>query len=357
MDAAKRRRIVLQSAAKLGFDHCGIAPAEPLPRADYVRAWLAQGRAGTMHYLHRHLDARLDLRQLLDGARSVIVAAVNYHQPEDRAGGSDRWASGLREGGGRAVLGSANEPPAADRAPLASRRADAAAPLCGRIARYAWGEDYHIVLRDRLLTLVEVLRSALTEAFHFRVCVDTAPVLERELAARAGVGWIGKNTLVLHRRLGSYFVLGEIITDLEIAPDVPVADRCGSCTACLDACPTGAFPAPYQMDASRCISYLTIEHRGPIDEELAERSDQWLFGCDVCQEVCPYNREAPSAIDPRLTARPPAPVINPCKVLNWTPADYRRHLRGRAMKRAKLDMLQRNARIVLANARRASESS
>ncbi|MCO6439194.1 MAG: tRNA epoxyqueuosine(34) reductase QueG [Phycisphaerae bacterium] len=315
MGPQELRTTVLRLAARAGFDLCGIAPAEPHARGDYLRAWLAAGRAGSMDYLHRNLESRLDPRELLDGARSVIVTAMNYHQPQAAFNPNDSTDARPR----------------------------------GRVARYAWGEDYHRILKDRLFDLVHSLEQALPSPFRFRVCVDTAPIIERELAARAGLGWIGKNTMVLSRRLGSYFFIGEVLTDLDIAADEPASDHCGACTACLDACPTAAFPAPYEMDASRCISYLTIEHRGAIDDSLAALTGDWLFGCDVCQEVCPYNREAPATIDPQLAARHPAPDVDLQEVLAWTPDDYRRHLRGRAMKRAKLDMLQRNARIALDN--------
>ena len=165
---------------------------------------------------------------------------------------------------------------------------------------YAWGDDYHEVIRSKLGALVERMRTELVEPFEARVCVDTAPILERELAAAAGIGWIGKNTLVLHHELGSYFFLGAIVTTLDLAPDEPLPDHCGTCTACLDACPTQAFPKPYEMDASRCISYLTIEHRGDISKPFQKMMGDWVFGCDVCQEVCPYNRSAPTTREPRI---------------------------------------------------------
>jgi len=220
----------------------------------------------------------------------------------------------------------------------------------GRIARYAWGDDYHRVIKSKLFALADRMRAELSDAFEAKACVDTAPLIEREAAAAAGIGWIGKNTMVLSRGLGSYFFLGGLVTTLDIEPDAPTMNHCGSCTACLDACPTQAFPAPYQMDARRCISYLTIEHRGEIDPALERKMDDWVFGCDVCQEVCPFNRDAPSTTEPRFTVRSPGPALRLNDVRDWSIDDYRRELRGSAMKRAKLDMLQRNARIALGNA-------
>ncbi|UCG33822.1 MAG: tRNA epoxyqueuosine(34) reductase QueG, partial [Phycisphaerales bacterium] len=223
------RRTVDRLARELGFDKIGVARVEPLGRSEYLREWLSQGRAGRMDYLHRNLDSRESPAALLPGARSVVVAALNYHQPE----------------------------------PLPSDGRSR-----GRIARYAWGRDYHRVMKKRLWKLVERLRAEVAEPFEARVCVDTVPILERELAARAGIGWIGKNTMILSRDLGSYSYLGEIITTLELPADEPATAHCGSCTECLEACPTGALPEPYEMDASRCISYLTIELRDEIPDEL-----------------------------------------------------------------------------------------
>lgn len=214
---------------------------------------------------------------------------------------------------------------------------------------YAWGEDYHVVLREKLDALVARLRDVIAEPFQARVCVDTSAIVERELAASAGIGWIGKNTMVLHPRLGSFFFLGEIITDLELTPDEPMPDRCGTCTRCLDACPTGAFPSPQVMDARRCISYLTIEHRGEIAPHLAARMGDWVFGCDVCQEVCPYNRRAPDTTEPRFHAGPESarPLLK--AVLSWDESAYRAFVRGRACRRAKLPMWRRNAIIASRN--------
>lgn len=311
MDPLSAARRIKAMALELGFDRVGICSADPIGRGDYVRSWVAAGRAGEMGYLRRNLDVRLAPRQLLEGARSVIVVALNYHQPA---------------------------PPAA-----------AGGQAAARIASYAWGEDYHRVVKRKLQRLIERMRGELDTPFEARACVDTAPLVERELAARGGLGWIGKNTLVLDAGLGSYFFLGELVTTLALPSDAPVADHCGTCTRCLDACPTRAFPAAYQMDATRCISYLTIEHRSDIADELRPLMGEWLFGCDICQEVCPFNQRAPRTQVAEFSARPPAPRVDPHAIVGWTPRDYADTLRGSALKRAKLPMLKRNAMIAAEN--------
>ena len=310
MTPAETTQHIKRIAAALGFDRCGITRAEPIEREEYVRRWLASGRAGTMDYLHRYLDQRLDSAKLVDGARSVIVVALSYKQDVP-----DPPADGPR----------------------------------GRVAMYAWGDDYHKVVKKKLFSLADQLRDVIDEPFDSKACVDTAPLLEREVAAAAGIGWIGKNTLVLNETQGSYFFLGALVTTLDLVADAPGVDHCGTCTACLDACPTDAFPAPYEMDASRCISYLTIEHRGTIDEKFHEPMGDWIFGCDVCQEVCPHNRSAPSTREPRFTIREPGPRPKLDEILRWTDADYAEKLRGSAIKRAKIDMLKRNALIASSN--------
>lgn len=303
-DEPARSRRVKELAVQLGFARCGIAALGPLGRSDYVARWLAEGRAGTMGYLHRSRQTRLNPAELLPGTRSAIIAAIVYHQ---------------------------SEPPVPDSA----RR--------GRIARYAWGEDYHVVVRERLEELVRRMRDEFDEVFDAKVCVDTSPIIERELAAAAGVGWIGKNTLVLHEQLGSYFFLGEVLTTLELAPDAPAVDHCGTCTRCLEACPTQAFPVPYEMDARRCISYLTIEHRGKINPALRPAMADWVFGCDICQEVCPFNRDTPTTQEVRFAARPPAPRPTLDEIEAWDEAAYRAATNGRATDRATFIMWRRNA--------------
>jgi epoxyqueuosine reductase len=315
VDPTHKSRVVRELAAALGFERCGVARAAPIGRADYLASWLRAGNAGSMDYLHRNFATRTNPGELLPGARSAVVVALLYHQPRP-ANTTDGHA-------------------------------------CGRVAMYAWGDDYHDVLRAKLRNLVDRMRAEIGEPFESRICVDTAPMIERELAAAAGIGWIGKNTMVLHPELGSYFFLGVVLTTLDLTPDAAMPDHCGTCTACLDACPTQAFPRPYQMDASRCISYLTIEHRGDISRPFQEMMGQWVFGCDVCQEVCPFNRHAPATREPRFAVRLP-PLED---IPSWTTEEYRRSVRGSAMSRANLDMFHRNAEIVARNASRRRPSS
>jgi epoxyqueuosine reductase len=303
---------VKAKARALGFDLVGIARADALRYADYFRTWLDDGRAGEMAYLARRVDERTEPANYLPGAVSAVCVAMNYYAPLEPV-------------------------------------PQAEAARHGRVARYALGDDYHELIKPRLYDLADWLRETIPGA-RTRAAVDTAPVMERELAARAGVGWVGKNTCVINPQVGSWLLLGEVLTTADLPPDDAVADHCGSCTRCLDACPTGAITAPYQLDARRCISYLTIEHIGSdIPEELRARMGDWLYGCDVCQDVCPHNRKAPPTTDPALQPRFKTGSLDAAEVLAWTPDDYRDKLRGSAMRRVKLPVLQRNAQIVAAN--------
>lgn len=268
-----------------------------------------------MDYLHHHFNERTDPGVLLAGTRSLVVVGLSYNQPP--------------------------APPA-----------DNDAKAHGRVAMYAWGDDYHRVLKRKLFALADRLHDTWKEPFDSKVCVDTAPILEREAAAAAGIGWIGKNTLILNESHGSYFFLGVLLLTVELAPDEPTGNHCGSCRACLDACPTQAFTAPHQMDAQRCISYLTIEHRGAISSAFADKMDDWIFGCDVCQEVCPFNSDAPTTNEPRFAARENLPRPSLDELIEWSEDDYDANLRGSAMRRAKLPMLKRNADIAKRNQER-----
>jgi epoxyqueuosine reductase len=303
---------IKQRAGALGFDRVGIARCDASRYTGYFRRWLDDGRAGEMHYLASRFEERAEPQVYLPGAVSAICVAINYHVPL--------------------------EPTTFD--------ADAAP---GKIARYAIGDDYHELIKSRLHQLADWIRQSVPDC-QTRACVDTAPVLEKDLAARAGIGWMGKNTCVIHPQLGSWLLLGEIITTLALPADEPMDDHCGSCTRCIDACPTQAITAPYQLDARRCISYLTIEYRGTIPEELQPAVGDWLYGCDICQDVCPFNRKAPTTADPVWKPRFPSGRIDAFEVLDWTDARYKSRLRGSAMKRVKLPILQRNAAIVVANA-------
>jgi epoxyqueuosine reductase len=298
-------------ALDLGFDLVGIAPADPSRYSAYLRDWLDQGRAGEMSYLSKRFEERVRPGAYLPEARSVICVAMNYYVEL--------------------------EPPSqADRA------------THGRIARYALGDDYHELIKSRLHQLADTIR-ALGPEVSTRACVDTAPVLEKDLATRAGIGWLGKNSCLINPHIGSWLLLGEILTTLDLPADSPATDHCGTCTRCIDACPTGAITAPYQLDASRCISYLTIEHRSPIDPELEPKIGDWLYGCDVCQDVCPHNSKAAPTAHSQFRPRFPTGGVNVHEVLEWDDEQYRARLRGSAMKRIKLPVLKRNAAIVAKN--------
>jgi epoxyqueuosine reductase len=305
-------------ATRLGFDQVGVAPAVAPPGyPDFLR-WLEAGHSAGMSYLERQEPCRAHPSALLDGVRSVVMVSVVY-------GSKDRTA------------------------------AEESTSSSGKVARYARGADYHRVLWDKLGALWDWLRTERPEA-RGRAVVDTAPLLERDFARLAGLGWIGKNTMLISRRTGSFTFLGALLTDLELAYDAPhLANHCGTCTRCLDACPTDAFLGPYQLDARRCISYWTIEHRGPIPDPAAGQLDGWVFGCDVCQDVCPWNRKAPSG---RLSELDPMPEWDAPDLLRWLEDGrdvWRARLKGTAAARAKRAGLLRNAALVL-GARGATEA-
>jgi epoxyqueuosine reductase len=306
-------RMVLERCSALGFARAGVAAAGPSERPGALRAWLAEGRHGEMAYLERTEDVRLDPARLLPGVRSLICVA--------------------------------------DRCDEAARPARAGS---GRVARYARGADYHRLIKSRLHRLSDELRLSFPQE-QFRTCVDTAPVLEREHAQRAGIGAVGKHTLVIAPGAGSHLLLGEILTTLELEPTAPSrADPCGSCTRCIDACPTGAI-TPWSVDARACISYLTIEHRSAIDPGLHAAMGDWIFGCDVCQEVCPHNQRS----GPRQPSHPgyagTRDGFDLLRVLDWS-AEARQHAFLRSpMKRANLAMMKRNALIAAGNALRERE--
>jgi epoxyqueuosine reductase len=296
-------------ARRLGFELAGVCPAVAPPGIDHFRRWLAEGFHGRMRYLAERAEARVHPRHVLDGCRSILMLAVNYRTAEPGPAGAGR----------------------------------------GRVSRYAWGADYHEVLRHRLSGLADFLRRRAPGAA-VRGVVDTAPLLERPFAQLAGLGWIGKNTLLIHPRLGSWLFLAALLTDVELACDPPfAAEHCGTCRACLDACPTGALVAPYRLDARKCISYLTIELRGPVPADLRGAVQDWVFGCDLCQEVCPWNRRAPPSSEPAFR---PAGDRNPLALPELFQIDdslWRRRFRPTALWRARRAGLLRNAAIALGN--------
>ncbi len=310
---------IKQQASIAGFDLCGVAPAVELPELRCFREWLDRGYAGEMHYLHRSADRRADVRAVLPSARSVVVCGTVYNV--------DRPYS-----------------------------IDAAAEDQARIARYAWGDDYHEVLRTRLDSLVDWMRERTGPGFEARAYVDTGPVQERVYARHAGLGWIGKNTCVINEELGSWIFLSAIITNLDLDVDAPGLDQCGTCARCIDACPTGALVEPFVLDANRCISYLTIEVKGAIPESQRDDIGSHAYGCDICQEVCPWNGTPSTGRSTDPAWLPRAPLDGPSLLDLWRLSDeeLRRALKGSAMKRAGVRRLRRNLAVAIANSGDAS---
>lgn len=317
--------LVKRAAHEAGFELAGVAPVREFEELSYFPQWIAEGHAGEMKYLEaRDETGRLKRESLKVAApwtRSVVVCAINYNTAQ----------------------------------PYSTQVDD---PGRGWISRYAWGqEDYHDVVLRKLRAVEKRLgegvdslaRAGGTPALRTWCYVDTGPIVERVYAKYAGVGWIGKNTCVLNQKLGSWLFLGVILTSLELVPDLPAADRCGTCTRCLDACPTDAFIGPYQLDANRCISYLTIEKRGAIPEELQEGMGRQVFGCDICQDVCPWNRKAPATEAPEF--QPREELVNPA--LEWLAEmkaeEFGVMFRGSPVRRAKLNGVRRNAVIAMGN--------
>ena len=312
--------LVKQAAREAGFDLAGIAPVHDAPELNYFPEWIAAGHAGEMKYMEARDEAgrlkRASLRHAVPWARSVVVCAINYNTAQP-------YSTEVND----------------------SQR--------GWISRYAWGEDYHDAVMAKLRVVEHQLRQECGERevaeLQARCYVDTGPLVERVYAKYAGVGWIGKNTCILNQKLGSWLFLGVILTSLELEPDVPAPDRCGTCTRCIDACPTDALIAPYQLDANRCIAYLTIEKRGAIPEDIREGIGRHIFGCDICQDVCPWNRKAPATSAPEFQAR--EGLINPA--LHWlaemTAEEFREKFRGSPVRRTKYSGLRRNAAIAIGN--------
>jgi epoxyqueuosine reductase len=305
-------------ALEAGFDRAGVASLEPSRDGEAFLRWLARGDQAGMEYLGRRIEARLEPATILPGARSALCVTLQYHPLEDENG---------------------------------QRRPEAFAPdndLWPRVARYARGRDYHDVMERRLKRLA----ARISEAFPgvmTRPYVDTGPVLERELAARAGLGVVGKNTNLLHRQAGSWFLLGELFLTLDLSPDQPLADLCGSCTRCLQACPTDALREPYHLDANRCISYWTIEHRGAFPLDIREGIGDWVFGCDICQEVCPWNYKAQGAHHPELELPPQRAELDLAGLLRLRREEFVERFQVSPMKRPKLPGIQRNAAVAMGN--------
>lgn len=298
---------IKQASHNAGFSYCGISKAEFLEEeAPRLEEWLKRGYQGSMSYLENHFDKRLDPTLLVPGAKSVISLVYNYYPKKDLA---HENASNFK------------------------------------IAKYAYGEDYHFVIKDKLKDLLKKIQDQVGEVSG-RAFVDSAPVHERAWAKKSGVGWIGKNTLLLNRSMGSFFFLAEIIIDLELEYDGPIKDYCGTCTACMDACPTDAIPQPYVVDGSKCISYFTIELKEEIPAEVKGKFENWIFGCDICQDVCPWNRFSQPHQESRFHPHPDLEKMKPQEWKEITEDVFETLFKKSAVKRTRLAGLKRNIAFV-----------
>jgi len=304
----RNTQIIKKKAQALGFDFCGIAKAEFLEEeAPRLEQWLNQHMHGKMTYMANYFDKRLDPTQLVEGAKSVISLVYNYYPEEDLAE-ADNY----------------------------------------KIAKYAYGKDYHFVIKQKLKDLLAYMREEIGE-INGRVFVDSAPVMERAWAKKSGLGWVGKHSLLLNRQQGSFFFLAELIIDLELEYDGPVKDYCGTCTRCMDACPTDAMPEPYVVDGSRCISYFTIElkEQEKIPEEFKGKFENWIFGCDICQDVCPWNRFSKPHKEPDFL---PDEMMRTMKKKDWeeiTQEVFNKVFKNSPLKRAKWEGIRRNINFVV----------
>ena len=308
---------LVRRAADIGFDDCRIAQGAAPRHANEFRDWLEAGSAADMDWIGRGAEKRCDPQRVLPGARSVVALAMNYWQGEEE-----------------------------DRSPAAADRLRSEVGTRGRIARYAWGDDYHEVMEEKLRELNHFLEGA---GGRQRYYVDTGPVLERDFAAEAGIGWHGKSTMLLNRSLGTWFFLGEILTTLELPPDPPQVARCGSCMRCIDACPTGAITAPHQLDARRCISYLTIELKGSIPLEFRPLIGDRIYGCDDCLDACPWNRFAQISRESAFAARPAVAQMRLRDYLALDDVQFREMFLGSPIKRIKRRGFLRNVCVALGN--------
>ena len=294
-------RFIKDTALALGFEMCGISKADYLENeAPRLEQWLNQGSHGQMHYMANHFDKRLDPRKLVEGAESVVSLLYNYYPANDLANDGNY-----------------------------------------KIAKYAYGEDYHFVIKNKLKTLLQLVREEIGEV-NGRVFVDSAPVHERAWAQKSGLGWIGKNSLLLNKEKGSFYFLAEMIIDHELDYDSPVADFCGTCTKCIDACPTDAIPDPYVVDASKCISYFTIELKEEIPTQVQGQFEDWIFGCDICQDVCPWNRFSKPHNEPRFESHPDLEGMTRSDWEEMTEEVFGKIFQKSAVKRTKFRGLKRN---------------
>jgi epoxyqueuosine reductase len=294
--------LIKQEALNLGFLFCGISKAEFLEEeAPHLEAWLNKNMHGEMQYMENHFDKRLDPRLLVDGAKSVISLGLNYY--------TDNTQTDL---------------------------------LAPKISKYAYGQDYHTVIKDKLKQLLQIINEKIGEVGG-RAFVDSAPVLDKAWAKKAGLGWIGKNTNLINQKTGSFFFLAELIVDIELEYDIePTADHCGTCTRCIDACPTDAIVGPYVVDGSRCISYLTIELKNEIPQEFKGKMDDWVFGCDICQDVCPWNKFSVIHNEPAFDPHPDLLHLNSNDLREITEDVFQKVFKNSAVKRTKFAGLKRN---------------
>jgi epoxyqueuosine reductase len=323
-DAIKRQ------AQALGFDLCGVAPAAALPELAYLPEWLARGYAGDMLYLHKSAHVRADIRHFLPSARSVIVTGTIYNT-ENLSGAAKDLSGATQDSSG---------------APKDSSGSKATDSI--QVARYARGQDYHLVLAERLEALVAWMRGQHAEPFEAAIFVDKHQVQERPYARHAGIGWIGKNTCVINPELGSWLFLAGVATDLVLDADAPSLDQCGACTLCIDACPTGALVDAHVLDATRCISYLTIEVEGAIPADQRPQVANHAYGCDICQAVCPWNRAAPRSQDPAWQATP-RDGVSAAALWQRTDNELHEFVKGSAMTHLSMAGLRRNVATVIGN--------
>lgn len=300
---------IKQKALEIGFHKIGIARAEPIVQeGEHFQEWLGKNYHGEMQWMEREPEKRIDPNLIFPGVRSIIVVALNYFTPHEHEEDSNK----------------------------------------GKVSRYAWGDDYHDVLKEKLRELLAFIKT-IDETADGKICVDTAPVMDKAWAVRAGLGWLGKHSNVITKEYGSWIFIGEILLNLELEYDTEqVENHCGTCTACLDACPTGAIVAPYIVDSRKCISYVTIELRSSVfPSEIAEKLNGWLYGCDICQDICPWNRFEKLTEESRFEPREGNVSVDLDEVITLSQEKYAEKFRRSAMKRTKLSGLQRNARALL----------
>lgn len=300
LPSSNKTQLIKKQAAALGFISCGISKAEFLEQeAPRLEQWLNSNRHGQMTYMENHFDKRLDPRLLVDGAKSVISLLLNYYPSEVQN------------------------------------------PDSYKISKYAYGEDYHFVIKDKLKQLLEFIQEEIGEV-NGRAFVDSAPVLDKAWAAKSGLGWVGKNANLITQKVGSFYFIAELIVDMELDYDTPTTDHCGTCTKCIDACPTDAIVSPYVVDGSKCISYFTIELKDNLPEEMKGKFNDWMFGCDVCQDVCPWNRFSKPHQEPLFIPKPELLEFSKRDWQEITKETFNKVFKNSAVKRTKFEGLMRN---------------